>query len=156
MGNPPGDRLGEADRLSKRLLGTPRDGQNGGPSASTGGWRWSTDGTSSADLLNLRLRLLQPVRHVHFAIHRRRGGERTTGLANSSRAVAKNQRGSRDVKRRLTLTRNGRLLRLKAPFVDLERLDLRLERGRRHAEPRGGAEWPGHAALAVVERRLDD
>src|SRR5262249_32808176 len=60
-----------------RLLGTPRDGQNDGPSASTGGWRWSTDGTSSADLLNLRLRLLQPVRHVHFAIHRRRGGERT-------------------------------------------------------------------------------
>src|SRR5215467_5694948 len=80
MGNPPGDRLGEADRLSKRLLGTPRDGQNGGPSASTGGWRWSTDGTSSADLLNLRLRLLQPVRHVHFAIHRCRGGEVLLGL----------------------------------------------------------------------------
>src|SRR5262249_46801146 len=36
--------------------------------------------TSSADLLNLRLRLLQPVRHVHFAIHRRRGGEVLLGL----------------------------------------------------------------------------
>src|SRR5215831_7634152 len=81
MGNPPGDRLGEADRLSKggcwalrvmvRTVGrAPRLAAGGGQQT----------GTSSADLLNLRLRLLQPVRHVHFAIHRRRGGEVLLGL----------------------------------------------------------------------------
>src|SRR5262249_36782497 len=35
---------------------------------------------SSAEVLYLRLRLLQPVRHPHLAIHRRRGGEVLTRL----------------------------------------------------------------------------
>src|SRR4029434_3108481 len=30
---------------------------------------------ASTQLLQFRLRLLQPVRHPHFAVHRRRGGE---------------------------------------------------------------------------------
>src|SRR6266849_6684445 len=42
-----------------------------------------------------------------------------------------------------------------ASLVDLQRLDLRLERRRGHPEPPRGAEGPGHAALAVRERRLD-
>src|SRR5258705_9214624 len=47
------------------------------------------------------------------------------------------------------------LPRLEAPLVDVQSLDLRLQRRRRHPEPPGGAEGPGHATLAVLERRLD-
>ena len=42
-----------------------------------------------------------------------------------------------------------------APLVDLQSLDLRLQRRRRHTESRRGAEWSGHSALAFRERRLD-
>src|SRR5258705_1055099 len=35
---------------------------------------------SSRQLPHLRLGLLQPVRHVHLAVHRRRGGEVLAGL----------------------------------------------------------------------------
>src|SRR5262249_15843789 len=48
-----------------------------------------------------------------------------------------------------------RLRGLEAPLVDLERLDLRLERGRRHTEPRRRTERSGHPALALPERGLD-
>src|SRR5439155_4343268 len=47
------------------------------------------------------------------------------------------------------------LPRFEAPLVDVQSLDLRLQRRRRDTEPPGGAEGPGHAALAVLERRLD-
>src|SRR5258705_7202344 len=50
---------------------------------------------------------------------------------------------------------DGGLPRLEAPLVDLQRLDLRLQRRGGHPEPPRGAERPGHAALAVLERRLD-
>jgi len=40
--------------------------------------------------------------------------------------------------------------RLEAPLVEVQRLDLRLQRRRRHPEPPGRAEGPGHAALASV------
>ena len=50
---------------------------------------------------------------------------------------------------------DGGLPRLEAPLVDLQHLDLRLERRGRHPEPPGCAEGPGHAALASRERRLD-
>src|SRR5258705_4100527 len=45
--------------------------------------------------------------------------------------------------------------RLEAPLVDVQSLDLRLQRRGRHPEPPRGAERPGHAALALRERRLD-
>src|SRR5258705_6040630 len=45
--------------------------------------------------------------------------------------------------------------RLEAPLVDLQRLDLRLQGRGRQPEPPRGAERPGHAALALRERRLD-
>src|ERR671918_1817579 len=38
-------------------------------------------------LPHLRLRLLQPVRHAHVAVHRRRGGEVLAGLVAPVRAV---------------------------------------------------------------------
>src|SRR5207253_10772710 len=49
----------------------------------------------------------------------------------------------------------GRLPGFEGPLVDLQRLDLRLECRRRHAEPPRGTERPGHAALAFTERSLD-
>src|SRR5262249_62142932 len=48
-------------------------------------------GTCSGQLPQLRLRLLQPVRHPHLAVHRRRGGEvllRLLALARASVELA--------------------------------------------------------------------
>src|SRR5437867_9569683 len=49
----------------------------------------------------------------------------------------------------------GRLPGFEGPLVDLQRLDLRLECRRRHAEPPRGTERSGHAALAFTESSLD-
>ncbi len=43
--------------------------------------------------------------------------------------------------------------RLEALLVNLEDLDLRFERGRRHAEPSCRSERPGHPTLALAEGR---
>ena len=59
-------------------------------------------------------------------------------------------RGAREianVPRQISNETAGRLSRLEAPLVDLQRLELRLQRGGRHAEPSSGAEGAGHAVL---------
>src|SRR4030095_9410705 len=71
----------------------PRAGRGSGLATIARGRGWVNRGAEglgaglSLQFSPLRLRLLQPVRHAHLAVHRRRGGEMLLGLLTLVRAV---------------------------------------------------------------------